>query len=55
MKTVDVVVRHNGWYVTRRTGSLNSGAEFFSYGRTKKERKLSEAAKDKYIKDWMEG
>jgi hypothetical protein len=53
MKTVDVVKMPKGWYVTRRWGGMNKGAEFFPFGTKKKERKAADAAKDAYIKEWM--
>lgn len=54
MKTVDVVIRNKGWYVTRRYCGMNQGNKFFPYGTKKKERKNAEAAKNAYIKEWIE-
>lgn len=53
MKTVDVVTTTKGYYVTRRYYGQNRGAEFFPFGKKKKERKLCEEQKDAYIKEWV--
>ena len=53
MKTVDVVKMSKGWYVTRRWSGMNKGAQFFPFGGTKKEQKANEAAKEKFIKEWI--
>ena len=53
MKTVDVVKMAHGYYVTRRWSGMNKGAEFFPFGKTKKEHKAAEVAKDKFVKEWV--
>lgn len=53
MKTVDVVTTAKGYYVTRRYCGQNKGMEFFPFGTKKKERKAAEAAKDKYVAEWV--
>jgi len=53
MKTVDVVKMEKGYYVTRRWSGMNKGAEFFPFGKTKKDRKACEAKKDAFVKEWI--
>lgn len=53
MKTIDVVPMANGYHVTRRYCGHNKGSKFFPFGKTKKDRKACEAAKDAFVKEWM--
>ena len=53
MKTVDVVKMDKGYYVTKRYCGQNKGAQFFSFGKTKKDRKAAEMAKDAFVKEWV--
>lgn len=68
MKTVEVVVTAKGWYVTRRYGGQNKGAEFFSFvaknldqykKKSDRQAAIQKAyndavmAKDNFIKAWM--
>jgi len=53
MKTVDVVKMEKGYHVTRRYCGQNKGSQFFPFGKTKKDRKAAEIAKDVFVKEWM--
>ena len=52
MKTVDVVKMEKGYHVTRRYCGQNKGSQFFPFGKTKKDRKAAEEAKDAFVKAW---
>ena len=53
MKTIDVVKMEKGYHVTRRYCGQNKGSQFFPFGKTKKDRKAAEEAKDAFVKAWV--